>query len=200
MGSVPEDPGGAAFLDATRFTYHSTVWNLDLPRDRPVPEPVWPAGVVVRSFDRNRDVAALPAAVNVAFADHPTPIVMEEEMVRAGLDDPDVLDEDALIVEEAATGGIVAFCLNELRREHGVVTSTHGEIAMVGVRPDWQGRGLGRQLLRAGTRYLRAAGAPDVGLAVNARNAGALGLYESEGFVRVRTRDRWSRPVASMRG
>jgi hypothetical protein len=31
--------------------------------------------------------------------------------------------------------------------------------------------------------------------AVNARNESALGLYESEGFVRSRTRDRWARHV-----
>ena len=195
MGSVPDDAGGAAFLGASGFTFHSTAWNLDLPPDREVPEPVWPDDVIVRAFDRGRDVAALAAIVNVAFADHPTPIVMEEEMVRASLDDPDILDEDVILLEDRATGGLVGFCMNEVRRSGGVVTSTHGEIGMVGVRPDLQGRGLGRQLLRAGARYLRGAGAPDVGLAVNARNEHALGLYESEGYVRVRARDRWVRPI-----
>ena len=34
-------------------------------------------------------------------------------------------------------------------------------------------------------------------LSVNGRNAGALGLYESEGFHRTSTRERWARPVAS---
>ena len=96
MGSVPDDPGGAAFLEATGFTFHSTVWNLDLPPDRAVPDAVWPDGVIARRFDRDLDVAALPAAVNEAFVGHPTPIVMEEEMVRASLDDPDILDEDTM--------------------------------------------------------------------------------------------------------
>ncbi len=32
-------------------------------------------------------------------------------------------------------------------------------------------------------------------LSVNGRNAGALGLYESEGFQRTSTRERWARPV-----
>ena len=195
MGSVPEDRAAAAFLEATGFTIHSTAWNLDLPPDREVPEPVWPDDVIVRTFDRNRDVAALPAIVNVAFADHPTPIVMEEEMVRASLEDPDLLDEDVILLEARATGELVGFCMNEVRRSGGVLTSTHGEIGMVGVLPALQGRGLGRQLLRAGARYLRAAGAPNVGLAVNARNENALGLYESEGYVRARARDRWARPI-----
>lgn len=195
MGRLPDDEGARAFLEATGFTFHSTAWNLDLPPERDVPEPVWPADVLVRAFDRTRDVAAMPALINAAFADHPTPIVMEEEMVRASLDDPNILDEDAILLEDRATGELVAACLNEVRRADRVVTSPHGEIGIVGVRPDRQGRGLGRQLLRAGARYLRTAGAPNVGLAVNARNEGALGLYESEGFVRVRSRERWVRPV-----
>ena len=83
----------------------------------------------------------------------------------------------------------------DVRRADGAITSTHGEIGLLGVRPDRQGRGLGRQLLRAGATYLRGAGIVNIGLSVNGRNEGALGLYESEGFVRDRTRDRWSRPV-----
>jgi len=72
----------------------------------------------------------------------------------------------------------------------------HGEVWAVGVRPDRQGRGLGRQLLRAGVARLRGVGVPAISLSVNGRNESALGLYESEGFVRVLTRDRWARPAA----
>ena len=195
LGSAPEAPGGAAFLEATGFTFHSTVWDLDLPADREVVPPAWPHGIVARPFDRSRDISALPALVNVAFADHPTPIVMEEEMIRASLDDPNILDEDVILLEDDASGELVGFCMLDVQRRDGALISDHGEIGMIGVRPDRQGGGLGRQLLRAGARYLRGAGVPKVGLAVNARNAGALGLYESEGYVRVRTRDRWSRPA-----
>jgi mycothiol synthase len=195
LGSVPEAPGGATFLQATGFTFHSTVWELDLPADRTVESPVWPDGVRTRPFDRTRDVSALPIIVNAVFAHHPTPMVMEEEMVRASLDDPNVLDEDGLMLEEAESGELVGFCTLDIQRKDGVVTSSHGEIGLLGVRPDRQGRGLGRQLLRAGARSLRNAGVPDVSLSVNARNEGALALYESEGYERVRTRDRWSQSV-----
>src|SRR4029077_13075866 len=46
MGSVPDAPAGEAFLRATGFIFHSTVWDLELPPDRPVPPPVFPDGVV----------------------------------------------------------------------------------------------------------------------------------------------------------
>ena len=98
-----------------------------------------------------------------------------------------------ILVEEAATGELVGFCATDPGRRDGRVAD-HGEIWAVGVRPDRQGRGLGRQLVRAGVERLRAIGVPNVSLSVNGRNEGALGLYESEGFVRSRTRDRWSRP------
>jgi mycothiol synthase len=197
MGSVPDAPAGEGFLRATGFTFHSTVWNLELPPDRPVSSPVWPDEVLARPVDRFRDVSTLPAVINAAFADHPTPMVMESEMILATLNDPNILDDDAVVLEDRTTGEIVGFCLTDVRRVDGAIISTHGEIGLVGVRPDCQGRGLGRQLLRAGVAHLRGAGLPEVSLAVNGRNEGALGLYESEGFVRARTRDRWSRPVAA---
>jgi mycothiol synthase len=196
MGSVPDAPAGEGFLRATGFSFHSTVWDLELPPDLPVPAAVFPDGIVARSFDRSRDVSTLAPLVNAAFAGHPTPMVMEEEMVRASLDDPDVLDEDAILLDDQATGETIGFCLTDIHRADGQITSTNGEIGRVGVRPDRQGRGLGRQLLRAGVAHLRDAGLETVSLAVNGRNEGALGLYESEGFARARTRDRWSRPVA----
>ena len=194
LGSVRDTPAGASFLDSTGFTFHSTVWDLELPTERMPREPVWPAGMRLRTFDRETDPDALPPIVNAAFADHPTPIVLEPAMLRASLDDPNILDDDALVLEDA-TGEIVGFCLADVHRRDGVVAD-HGEIGMVGVLPDRQGRGLGRQLLRAGIRYLRGAAVRRVGLSVNGRNDGALGLYESEGFERVRTRDRWAHPVA----
>lgn len=197
MGVLPGDEPGACFLAANGFAFHSVVWDLELAPDRAVASPTWPDDVLVRSFDAGRDVQALPRLVNAAFADHPTPIVMEEAMLLASLDDPNILDDDAIVLEDGASGEPVGFCLNDVRRADGVVVSDHGEIGMIGVRPDARGRGLGRQLLRAGIGYLRSVGASRVTLAVNGRNDGALALYESEGFVRMRTRERWARPVVS---
>jgi mycothiol synthase len=197
LGSVPDAPGGAAFLRATGFEPHSTVWELELPADAPIPGPVWPAGFAARPFDRTRDVSALPPVINAAFVDHPTPMLMEEAMFAASLDDPNILDDDTIVLEEATCGEIVGFCLVDVRLTGGVLSASQGEIGLVGVRPDRQGRGLGRQLVRAGATYLRGIGVPNVGLAVNGRNEGAVALYDSEGFERARTRDRWVRRVPS---
>jgi mycothiol synthase len=199
MGVLPDDAVGRAFVEATGFAYHSTVFDLALPPERDVPPPTWPAGVVGRPFDRSRDVEAWVTLFNAAFADHPTPLQLESKQIAAGLADPDNEDADIVVAEEAASEELVGFCATDPVRRNGKLAE-HGELWSIGVRPDRQGRGLGRQLVRAGVERLRSIGIDDVRLAVNGRNAGAAGLYESEGFVRTRTRDRWSRPVSGEPG
>lgn len=194
LGAMPDDVAAKAFLRATDFAFHSTLWDLALPRETPVREPVWPAGHTQRPFDRDRDLEAWIALFNAAFADHATPLQLDVSLISAGFDDPAFEDADTGLIEEAATGELVGFSATAPIRRDGSVLE-HGEIWTIGVRPDRQGSGLGRQLLRWGARRLRAIGVADVSLAVNGRNERALGLYESEGFVRSRTRERWSQPV-----
>jgi mycothiol synthase len=194
LGVAPGDMAGHSFLEATGFAFHSTLWDLELPSGTAVADPVWPAGQVARPFDRTRDPEPWIALFNAAFADHATPLQLDASFIAAGLDDPTVVDADTEVVEDVATGELVGFCATAPIRRDGHVESP-AEIWTVGVRPGRQGLGLGRQLLRWGVGYLRALGVREVGLSVNARNERALGLYESEGFVRTRTRERWARPV-----
>ncbi len=196
LGAMPDDAGAKAFLAATGFAFHSTLWDLALPPTASIGEPVWPEGHESRAFDRTRDVQPWIDLFNAAFADHATPLQLDAAMVTAGLDDPAIHDADTGLVVETATGELVGFCATAPIRRDGVV-QPHGEIWTIGVRPDRQQAGLGRQLLRWGVRRLRAIGVSDVSLSVNGRNERALGLYESEGFVRTRTRERWSRPTTA---
>ena len=194
MGAVPSESVAPQFLAAIGFAYHSTVWDLDLPADRAVAPPSWPDGLVGRPFAGVADVEAWVRVFNAAFADHPTPLQLDAAFVIAAMDDPDYENGDVVLLEEGPGGDLVGFCATDPLRRDGLV-SHHGEIWAVGVRPDRQGRGLGRQLVRAGVARLRSVGVMNVALAVNGRNKSALGLYDSEGFVQSRTRDRWARPV-----
>lgn len=192
MGALPDDAVATGFLGATGFTYHSTLWDLEIAADLPVPGPAWPAGLAARAFDRTRDIEAWADLFNAAFADHATPLQLDPADLAAAIAENLYEDADTLVVE--AGDGLVGFCSTSPRRREGVVDE-RAEIWSLGVRPDLQGRGLGRQLLRWGVRRLRSIGARAVWLSVNGRNAGALRLYESEGFVRTATRDRWAHPV-----
>jgi mycothiol synthase len=57
-----------------------------------------------------------------------------------------------------------------------------GRIYMLGVDPDYQGRGLGRQLLLVGLSYLKRKGLRVVELTVDSENKVACALYKSVGF------------------
>lgn len=63
------------------------------------------------------------------------------------------------------------------------------------VDPAWQGRGIGREVLRRVCRQLRDEGVQRIGLEVAVENDHALGLYTSLGFTRVTTEDYYALPL-----
>ena len=195
LGLLPDDAAGHAFVEATGFAFHSTLWDLDLEPGIAVAEPAWPSGTRPRPIDRARDLRAWVELFNAAFADHATPLQLDAARIEASRDEAPFRDED-LVLLEARSGELLGFCASEPKRLPDGGVEPRAEIWTVGVRPDLQGRGYGRQLLRWGVHHLRGLGVETVTLSVNGRNAGALGLYESEGFHRTSTRERWARPVA----
>lgn len=192
LGVLPEDVGGKAFLGSAGLAYHSTLWDLALPLETEPPSPVWPAGAQARTYDDAHDRVAFRALFNTAFADHATPLQLDEGFLEAPAD-PSIVDADTLLLEDSG-GHLIAFCATSPERHDGRV-GRHAEIWTIGVLPDHQGRGYGRQLLRWGIQRLRSIGVSDITLSVNSRNEHALGLYEREGFVRAATRERWARTV-----
>jgi ribosomal protein S18 acetylase RimI-like enzyme len=63
------------------------------------------------------------------------------------------------------------------------------------IDPAWQGRGIGRDVLRRVCRQVRNEGARSVGLEVAVQNEHALGLYTSLGFTQVATEDYYALPL-----
>jgi len=72
-----------------------------------------------------------------------------------------------------------------------MVVADEAQVQTIGVRPDAQGRGLGRALLR---HLMQVADQRRVLLEVRTDNVKALALYDSEGFVRLGTRRRYYQP------
>lgn len=195
VGLAPGDADALGFLRATGFDYHSTLWEMVLRAGRTVPQASWPTGLRARDFDRTRDLPAWVALFNAAFADHATPLQLDLAVMAAEPYDPQFVDADILVVEDPDDPDrLIGFCSTEPDRRDGGVASV-GEIWTIGVRPERQGTGLGRQLLRWGVGRLRSIGVETVKLSVNGRNERALGLYEAEGFARHDTRERWARAI-----
>ena len=62
------------------------------------------------------------------------------------------------------------------------------------IDPLWQGRGIGRDVLRRVCRQLREEGIRRIGLEVAVDNDHAVGLYTSLGFTLVTTEDYYALP------
>ncbi len=193
LGVVPGEEPAHAFLAATGFELHSLLWDLELPASAAAASPAWPDGVTVRPIRIGEDRLAFIRLFNAAFADHATPLHMDEAMATTPELDLPWAEDDLLVAELG--GELIGFCATEPRRGQDGAVEPRAEIWTIGVRPDRQGAGVGRQLLRWGVEHLRGIGVETVTLSVNGRNPRALSLYESEGFVRTTTRERWARPV-----
>jgi ribosomal protein S18 acetylase RimI-like enzyme len=72
--------------------------------------------------------------------------------------------------------------------------SRTGQLEPVGTRPHFWRRGLGRVACREAVRRLARQGVETVGVNADAANAGSIAFYESCGFRRATTIDRWVRP------
>lgn len=66
--------------------------------------------------------------------------------------------------------------------EHDEQGAERGRTSMLGVDPDYRGKGIGRELLLAGLSYLKGRGLQIVRLTVDSENLAANNLYLSIGF------------------
>jgi mycothiol synthase len=178
----PSRPDAAGFIGAMGAIYRSSLWQFLLPADRIVPAPAFPADVVVRPIRPGADDRAFVSLINRVFDDHPSPLswpldYISEVHARSDFDASGVL----LVALAADPEQLIGCCRTlELPGDEG---RRRGEIGIVGLLPEWRGRGLGRQLLRWGVGYLRSVGLTEIELSVEARNERALELYRQEGFV-----------------
>jgi ribosomal-protein-alanine N-acetyltransferase len=75
----------------------------------------------------------------------------------------------------------------------GAPGDAEANVHTIGVDPAWQGKGVGKALLRALLARADAAAAP-VFLEVRTDNEAAIGLYEAHGFTRIGMRRRYYWP------
>jgi mycothiol synthase len=174
-------PATRAFVAACGATYHSSLWLFELPPDSPVPPPAFPPGVVARTLGPDQAIEDLVTVMNATFADHPTPLSWSAETVRLVHDQPD-FDPDGILLIASATEPErpIAFTKVEFTPQPD---GGSGWVALIGVLPEWRGRGLGTELLRWGVTYLRERGAGEIELSAEAINERATRIYRRAGFV-----------------
>ena len=76
----------------------------------------------------------------------------------------------------------IGYCWTGISCEEGVPSARMGRILMLGVAPDYRGKGVGKKLVMAGLARLKSKGLQVAELTVDSKNKAAYALYKSLGF------------------
>ncbi len=185
-----EDEAARTLLEGASYALTRVFWRMRLEMTEPPPAPEWPAGVRVRTFERDLDERAVYEVVETAFGDHwgHTPVSFEEWRTRL---DREYFDPSLWFLVENDASAIVSVALCRMRPEQGWIQT-------VATLRDWRRRGLARALLLQCFGAFWERGKRVVGLGVDSLSlTGAAHLYESVGMgveMRIATYEKELRP------
>jgi mycothiol synthase len=172
------NPGANALLEAYGYTAIRSFWQMAMDLDRSFDAGTMPEGVTIRPIVMEVDGPAAQSVLNTAFRSHFGHVEESFEEWLAQQEADDTWDATLGVLAEA-DGAIVGFSNN------GVIDGT-GYVFELGVLPEWQGRGIGRALLRHSFAMLAARGIQKGRLGVDTQNTtGAVELYRSVGLTPV---------------
>ena len=182
-------------FDAFGYHYVRSFNHMLIEMDAPVPEPEFPEGITLRTYDPETDLEAVYRADQDAFRDH---FGFVEEPYEEGLQrfqhhwineemDPTLL---FLAMDGEEIAGI------NLCRPHAHDDPDVGWVGTLGVRRPWRKRGIGLALLRHSFNEFYRRGKRKVGLGVDSQNlTGALRLYENAGMHVQRVFDQYEKEI-----
>jgi ribosomal protein S18 acetylase RimI-like enzyme len=173
--AVTLEPAAAPFLHANGYEKGWEYWLMRIDLLGAVEEPVWPDGVLVRTF--REDAQQLWSLLELAYADDlSTELPQFSEWRELMLGDPSFEPENVFLVE--VDGELVAAALNW----------KEGFVKDLVVHPAWRRRGLGTALMLHAFRHFRARGISLVELKTDSVNpTDAWRLYEKLGMRKERT-------------
>lgn len=179
---------GREILTRAGYAPVRTYWRMLLPLDAPPPEPVWPEGVVVRTFDPERDTKAVHELIQRAFADNERHVEEPYAEWVAGNIDREAFDPTLWFLAVAGAeivGSIVC-----------PAYESEGWVRQLAVARAWRGRGVGMALLLKALSEFRRRGRPHAALVVDSWNrTGAKELYERAGMRVEREHTRFEREL-----
>lgn len=175
---IPESKSEVAdILKEIGFQLDRYVWVLDRD-DLPVASIILPEGYEIKAYMDEKDAEDWCKVRNRAFATlkgSETPIA-EADVIKM-VNTPSTVPGGMLFLKKDGEAIGVIRVGKEVEED-----KTYAFIGPVAVLPEYQGKGLGKLLLRAGIAFGQANEMPRAMLCVNAENERAADLYLSEGF------------------
>jgi mycothiol synthase len=166
---------GRELVTRAGYTPVRTYWRMLLSLAASPPEPVWPDGVAVRTFDPERDAKAVHELIQRAFADNERHVDEPYAEWVAGNIDREAFDPTLWFLAVAGdeiVGSIVC-----------PAYESEGWVRQLAVAREWRGRGVGMALLRKALSEFHRRGRPHAALVVDSWNrTGAKELYERAGM------------------
>jgi ribosomal protein S18 acetylase RimI-like enzyme len=155
-------------------------WRMRIAMQAPPPEPVWPAGLRVRTIQPGTDDQAAFEAIHDAFRDHWGYTPWRYDDWRARFLERENFDPSlfflAVVADGPQAGEIAGASLCAQR-------PSYGWVSQLGVRRPWRKLGLGLALLRQSFGEFFRRGDAAIELGVDASNqTGATRLYERAGM------------------
>ncbi|MDY7102603.1 MAG: mycothiol synthase [Actinomycetota bacterium] len=143
-----------------------------------------------RPFRPGHDEDAFLEVNRISFADHPDQWRLDRAELDRTMAEP-WFDSDGFLLTEADSR-LAGFCWT---KEFADLDPPEGEIHVIGVHPDFGGRGLGRALVVAGLAHLASRGMGVAMLFVEGDNDAARALYTKLGFDITRTDRAFTRTI-----
>ena len=175
---VSDDSSRSEMLEAQGFSHVRVYWDMVWSQEL-LPDQVVPSGFSVRSYQPG-DASTLTEAQNAAFEGSWgfCPNTVDQIEYRSQM--PNTSNQGIIILNNGEkTAGYCWTCLSPME------ANTRGVIGMIGVVPNYRGRGISRTILLASMEHLRSLDVADIGLQVDGSNTPATRLYTSVGFEKV---------------
>ncbi|MET3811125.1 GNAT family N-acetyltransferase [Arthrobacter sp. UYEF3] len=168
--------------------------EMHRPLDGTLPEPILDDGFELVPFGPEL-YEAVRQAHNDAFRDHWGSEPRDQEAWAFVVNDPLARPDLSAVVVERAGGKVAGYQLASHDAQSAESRGfTEGYTELLGVRPEFRGRGIARALLANAMRRFAAAGMDKAALDVDSENpTGALALYLKMGYVAVNSSMAWDR-------
>ncbi len=175
-------------LEKQGFTTERCFLTMACSLEQPLSSSPVPTGFTLKRLSWERDLKAWVELFNESFIDHWNHHDLTVATARHWLNNP--YYRPALnLMAVAPDGKLAAFCVGYINQDENTRNGwNEGWIKLLGTRRGFRKLGLGRAMLLAQMKQLKAAGVEQVKLGVDAQSlTSATRLYQSVGFYPVNT-------------